>query len=257
MHASLYGKHLSGAERLLDPSVSVEDELSCMLQRALQHPRGRADRINIQVDEIPSAQTVHGQLLNFSGYLVKDWRLGRMLASHLLTEAGVSLQAVSCALEHLSRGAAPDRSSMRGAMLVDAQSGARLEADQARGVRVSRMDLTPEVRLQLLQQLSLLRLDNSHVIEALILASKVISAPGIVAELCWSDDPHYTAGYIASAIGYQRINELKPRGEERGGRAFFVRRNNDDLSPLVDYLQQTPYLINRMGQISPGIPWMR
>ena len=33
--------------------------------------------------------------------------------------------------------------------------------------------------------------------EALVLASKVQSAEGIVGELCWSDDPDDTIGYVA------------------------------------------------------------
>lgn len=227
-----------------------------MLRRALEHPRGRADQISFQVDEIPLKNTVSGGLLNFSGYLVDDWQQGRKLAVQLLTDAGVSPQAVGYAFASLADGAAPDGSSMRGAMLIDAQNGERLEADQSRGVRVSRMDLTTSVRDDLRQQLATLKLDNAHVVEALTLASKVISAPGVIAELCWSDDPEYTAGYVASAAsGYQRISQLKPAGEERGGRAFFVRQQADGLEPLIQYLEKTPYLIDRIGEIKPGVSW--
>lgn len=256
MHASLDGQHLSGAERLVEHFDSVEDELICMLHRALQHPRGSADRISLQVDEIPCEEKLTGNLLDFSGYLVGNWEQGRILACHLLTEAGVSLGAASCSLEYLANGAAPGGSSMRGAMLVDAQSGERLEKDQTRGVRVSRMDVTKVVREQLHRCLAEHGLDNSHVIEALILASKVVSAPEIVAELCWSDDPDYQAGYVASsASGYQRINLLKPLGEERGGRAFFVRPGSADLAGLIQYLEKTPLLIDRIGKIDRGITW--
>lgn len=257
MHASLDGRHLSGAERLVGQTASAEEEMLSMLRRALDHPRGRADRINFQVDEIPLKKTVSGSLLNFSGYLVDDWKQGRKLACQLLTDTGVSLQAVSRALEYLANGAAPDGSSMRGAMLIDTQSGERLEADRARGIRVSRMDLTTTVRTRLQQQLAVLNLDNSHVVEALTLASKVISAPGIIAELCWSDDPEYTAGYVASATaGYQRINHLKPAGEERGGRAFFVEQKTEGLTSLIQYLEQTPFLIERIGEVTQGVSWL-
>ncbi|HEX9778801.1 MAG TPA: 6-carboxyhexanoate--CoA ligase [Geopsychrobacteraceae bacterium] len=251
MHASLDGRHLSGAERLVTQPAAVEEQLLGMLQRALCHPRGRADRISLRVDEIPGAERVAGRLLDLSEAPVASWQQGRRQARQLLTEAGVSRQAADRSLAALANGAAPDGSSMRGAMLVDARSGARLEPDRARGIRVSRMDLTPAARTRLRQLLAAHGLDNPHVIEALILASKVISAPGMVAELCWSDDPDYQAGYVASAAaGYRRITLLKPAGEERGGRAFFVRPGVDKLADLIRYLERTPFLIDRIGTIS-------
>ena len=45
--------------------------------------------------------------------------------------------------------------------------------------------------------------------EALVLASKVQSAEGIVGELCWSDDPDYTVGYVACNGIYHRIPNMK------------------------------------------------
>lgn len=256
MHASLDGQHLSGAERLVEQDVSVEDEMLQMVTRALQHPRGRADQINLRIDEIPRKKTVAGKLLDFSGFLVDNWEKGRLLVGQLLAKAGVTSQAVSRSIEYLSNGAAPDGNSMRGAMLIDARTGERLETDQERGIRVSRMDLTPLARTSLRQQLAELNLDNSHVLEALTLASKVLSTPQVIAELCWSDDPDYTAGYVASeSSGYQRISQLKPAGEVRGGRAFFISQPTDDMTSLIQYLECTPYLIQQIGAIKPSIPW--
>ena len=54
------------------------------------------------------------------------------------------------------------------------------------------------------------------------MASKVASAVGVVAELCWSDDPEYVSFYVASAkYGYKRIPVLKEYGNPIGGRVFF------------------------------------
>jgi len=145
---------------------------------------------------------------------------------------------------------------MRGAMLVDAQSGQRLEPDRARGVRASRMDLTPAAEQELRRGLAALGLDNAHVREALVLAAKVLSAPGIVAELCWSDDPAYTAGYVAApALGYVRFPYLKPFGEERGGRAFFVRREGLDLAALIEHLERSVLLVDSIGALHGATPW--
>jgi 6-carboxyhexanoate--CoA ligase len=145
---------------------------------------------------------------------------------------------------------------MRGAMLVDSQSGERLEPDRARGVRASRMDLTPAAELELRRGLAALGLDNLHVREALVLAAKVLAAPGMVAELCWSDDPDYTAGYVAApALGYVRFPHLKPLGEERGGRAFFVRGENPDLPALIEHLEQAVLLVDTVGALHGASAW--
>lgn len=255
MHASAKGRHLSGAERLLEEPALVEAELVAMLQRALAHPRGRADSISLRVEEVASQRVASGRLLDLSGFMVERWQEGRTLAAQLLADAGVSGQAVTLAMAALTAGAAPDGSSMRGAMLVDACTGSRLEQDRYRGVRVSRMDIRSGLRAELQRQLGVYGLDRPQVVEALILASKVSAAPEVIAELCWSDDPDYTAGYVASAAGYQRISQLKPLGDERGGRAFFLRPVVSDLARLVDYLQKTPYLIDQLGSISEMRPW--
>jgi len=255
MRAERDGQHISGAERLVDLSqldtVAVE-----MLQRALQHPRGPVERISLQVDCLDGIDIQTGGLPDLHNNLVTDWRQGRECAREMLFDCGVTYAAIDKAMQTLAAGAAPDGKSMRGAMLIDAETGKRLEQDQARGVRVSRMDLSRTARQQLKRALAEHQLDNVHVIEALTLAAKVITSPAIVAELCWSDDPDYLAGYVASAKhGYQRISLLKPVGEERGGRAFFVRYGDEYLTTVVDWLEQKPFLIERIGRIFPAQSW--
>lgn len=253
MRAERRGKHVSGAERLVEPEL-VADIAVEMLQRALQHPRGPVEKITIQVENLASRQIETGRLPDLYDNRVDNWRQGRALAEQLLLKAGVTLRAAKTAMQTLAAGAAPGGESMRGAMLVDAVSGRRLESDLARGVRVSRMDLSPVAREHLVKELTQKGLNNAHVIEALILSSKVLAAPGMVAELCWSDDPDYVAGYVAAAGCYQRINFMKPVGEERGGRAFFVRCQ-EPLPELIDWLQRQPFLVERIGRIRAPHHW--
>lgn len=251
MRAERSGYHISGAERLVE-MADLEAAAAELFQRALQHPRGQAEHICLTVEPVPVKQLFSGSLPDLHNNRVATWPQGRELAQQLLEASGVSSQAVTLAMTTLAHGAAPDGNSMRGAMLIDAETGERLEADRARGVRVSRMDLSPAAREQLRRALVAQALDNPHVVEALTLAAKVIAAPGVVAELCWSDDPDYVAGYVASPqLGYQRINRLKAEGEERGGRAFFLRRSEIDMSELLDWLEKTPLLIERIGRIHP------
>lgn len=255
MRAERDSKHISGAERLLSVD-ELEFAAVEMLQRAIQHPRGQAERICIRVDTVISENLQRGRLPDLHNNQVQSWQQGRALAKEMLLSFGIAHCAVERAMGDLSAGAAPDGQSMRGAMLIDADSGERLEKDPARGVRVSRMDLSNKVRSQLHSLLAVQGLDNQHVIEALTLAAKVVSAPALVAELCWSDDPDYLAGYVASKdVGYQRISLMKPAGDERGGRAFFVRCGKERLASLIEWLERKPFLIERVGRINSPRHW--
>ena len=78
---------------------------------------------------------------------------------------------------------------MRGAIILDVNSLERLEPDLKSGVRVTYMDY---------KKIKILKEYKMHFNEALVLATKVANAPGIVGELCISDDPNYTIGYVAT-----------------------------------------------------------
>lgn len=249
MRAERDGRHISGAERLL-PLDDLESASLAMLQRALTHPRGQAQRVSFRIEPINAEKIVRTKLLDLKNNPVATWQQGRRVATQLLSLCGVPTAIAEQAVATLSAGAAGQGNSLRGAMLVDVATGCRLEPDQQRGVRASRMDLSAQARQQLEQQLQAVGLNNPHVIEALTLATKVALAPTVVAELCWSDDPDYQAGYVASKrFGYQRISLLKPGGEERGGRVFFVQENCAEVGDLIDWLQSVPVLIDELGSI--------
>ncbi len=255
MRASRLGEHLSGAERLVR-TEAVESICLELLRRGRGHSRGEADAVRLAIDLVDEAEVVTVSLPDLLTWQVADVDAGRRAALSRLVAAGVPEPVAGKAMRRLAEGAAPGGGVMRGAMLVDVRTGERLEADRARGVRVSRMDLLPETAAELSRRLAVHDLDNRHVREALVLAAKVISAPGVVAELCWSDDPDYTAGYVAAPIfGYQRFPRLKPAGDRRGGRAFFVDRRRGDVAELVRYLERTPVLAIRPGRVSPARPW--
>ena len=151
------------------------------------------------------------------------------MATELLDGSVISKTAVHKAISMLK---SLDR-SMRGAMLVDAITGVRLDTGN-RGVRVSHMDSFDSHALG----------DNEHMREALVLASKVQSAHGIVGELCWSDDPDYTVGYVACNGVYHRLPNMKELGSNIGGRVFFIQSDIDSES-VITYLESTPVLVQR------------
>ena len=254
MRAERNGEHCSGAERIA-PAAALPALAADLVARALAHNSGAPEAVHCHIDRLPSALPCR-PLPDIRTYAVPDWMAGRACAKGLLLRAGVAAPAVDAALQLLADGPAPGGRIMRGAMLIDAFTGRRLEADPARGVRVSRMDLEPQARTGILATLAVAGLGHQRVAEALVLAGKVLQAPGIVAEVCWSDDPDYLAGYVAAPqVGYQRISCLKEAGDRHGGRALFVRPAGLDLHALVDFLERQAILFTAPGTIVPAQPW--
>ena len=230
------GRHISGAERIV-PEGKVEESVAAMLLRARTHQRGAASFMQVKVEEVPEESIQYCPVLPVHQITTRTKAEGRLAAGEELRRAGVSAQAVQAGLK-LLEGLTD---SMRGAMVVDAQSGVRLDQRQERGVRCSNMDATDTALYD--RHMHQQGLGGDHPREALVLASKVAYGPGTVAELCWSDDPYYVTGYVASALyGYRRIPVMKERGSGIGGRVFFVRPGTD-MKELINYLEEQVVMI--------------
>ena len=226
------GHHISGAERIvkLDDVGAIAQSLA---ERALHHSKGTADFINITVDLIPPEKITYIDCLKVEEHKTGSIYESHQLATELLDGPAISKTAVHKAISMLK---SLDR-SMRGAMLVDATTGKRIDVGN-RGVRVSHMDSFDSESLG----------ENEHMREALVLTSKVQSAEGIVGELCWSDDPDYTVGYVACSGVYHRIPNMKILGSNIGGRVFFVRSEIDRES-VIEYLEKAPVLVQRRNNV--------
>ena len=226
------GHHISGAERIvkLEEVGAIAQSLA---DRALYHSKGPADFINITVDVIPSNEITYIDCLQVEEHRANTIAEAHQLAIELLQGTHITEVAIQNAMTFLKEL----DSSMRGAMLVDATTGKRIDIGN-RGVRVSHMDSFDSESLG----------DNEHMREALVLASKVQSAEGIVGELCWSDDPDYTVGYVACNGIYQRIPKMKELGSHIGGRVFFVRSEIDRES-VIEYLEKAPVLVQRRNNV--------
>ena len=226
------GHHISGAERIvkLEEVGAIAQSLA---DRALHHSKGTADFINITVDLIPPEKIRYIDCLKVEEHKTSSISESHQLATELLQGPNISETAVLKAISLLK---SLDK-SMRGAMLVDTITGDRLDIGD-RGVRVSHMDSFDSESLG----------ENEHMREALVLASKVQSAEGIVGELCWSDDPDYTVGYVACNGIYHRIPKMKELGSHIGGRVFFVRSDIDRES-VIEYLEKAPVLVQRRNNV--------
>ncbi|VVB89814.1 6-carboxyhexanoate--CoA ligase [uncultured archaeon] len=242
MRATKDEMHISGAERLVDEK-NIKIAAVSMIERALSHDRGKPDFINISVEEIETPiKEITSLPINLVN--VNSVEEGKKVAKKVLSHIGIPYLCVEKAFTLLENGPS-DGENMRGAIVMD-MKGERLEPDKRRGIRASHMDITPIASLLLADALSKKGLTRhfTHVKEALVLATKVAFTKGSIAELCWSDDPFYTTGYVASGkLGYVRIPHLKKEGDYRGGRVFFV--DNVNITDYIEEIEKTPVLITK------------
>lgn len=246
MRASSGIQHISGAERIV-VSEKTEDTVRSLIARARDR-EPCPEKIVITIESLKTIPMRTRTALDLVTLNAADASAGRLAACRILRSLKISEQAARGAIDHLARGAGPSGGNLRGAMIIDSLTGERLEPDQERGIRASRFDWTDEALEAIIVKLSAIGLTHFRTREALALAAKVAHAPGMLAELCWSDDPDYTAGYVASrSSGYVRFPMLKLPGDPKGGRAFFVDRKMLDMPKLVHYLQVEPMLINESG----------
>lgn len=255
MRASKNKEHISGAERIVTAS-DMHKSVSALINRALSHEIGEPDEINISIESLEQKKIKKIKALNITTISVDDYKKGRQCASKLLELIGVSKRAIKRAMDYMAKGASPDKKNMRGAMIIDYKTGKRVEPDKYRGVRASRMDTAKEAEAKLISTLKKAKINNLYIREAIVLATKVVTAPNTIAEICWSDDPSYQAGYVASKrFGYVRFPYLKEKGSPFGGRAFFVDTRKIDLEKYINFLEQQAVLITMIGRCNPPVNW--
>ena len=236
MRALKGDKHISGAEGIFEGS-EISKISNSYIKRALNHSRGMPDKIVITIEKIKQ-KPEKISLLPVTTLKCSSPDEAKKITIRTLSGLGISKSVINNGLEILK-----SKKTMRGASLMLIESGRRAEPDTERGVRVSRLGIEKSAEKRLAQRLSRIGINTATVKEALILASKVASCPYVIAEVCISDDPDYTTGYIASKeSGYLRIPNIKNYGEINGGRVFFIKEGAD-MSSLVDYLERKPVIL--------------
>ncbi len=231
--------HISGAEGLYRKTEILE-VVQKYIERALNHSRGKADRIIITIEDIKQKfKTITAlPVVTIENTTSKE---GNKIAEQLLQTSGISKTAIDRAFQIIKEN------GMRGAALVAVKKGKRLEPDRQRGIRVSRLGITKPALKELSSKLSKYDINTETVQEALIVASKVSSCEHVIAELCVSDDPDYTTGYVASRdFGYVRIPHIKHKGSKSGGRAFFIKEGID-IGNIIGYLERMPVMISKVS----------
>ena len=224
-------QHISGAERIVSREA-VEAVCSAMARRALTHSKGDPDFINIKIEKVCEKDIQILKALPVTRVDVDSWQQGLDKAFELIDKAVFSCHP----REGGNLGSLKDFRKKLPELLRDIATGERLEPDHERGVRATYMDAlrSSDVDSQ-----------KNHFNEAIVLATKVANAPGMVAELCISDDPEYVTGYVASKeLGYVRIMKMKELGDENGGRIFLFDSRKATAEECIEYLQKKKVLVN-------------
>ncbi|HBG93133.1 MAG: 6-carboxyhexanoate--CoA ligase [Nitrospirae bacterium GWF2_44_13] len=239
MRASKSGIHISGAEGICQKS-EISKACGEYIKRALTHSRGKPDEIVITIEKIKQKpKTI--SLLPVVTLKCNSPAEAKKIITQKSESLGISKKAIDNAFVVLN-----SKKTMRGASLILAKSGKRVEPDRKRGVRVSRMGIKKSTEKNLSEKLSGAKINTTRLMrvkEALMLASKAASWPDVIAEACISDDPDYTTGYIASKeLGYLRIPNIKRGKKMHGGRVFFIRETAD-IAGLISYLERKPAII--------------
>ena len=235
-HTGSIQEHVSGAEKIL-PQQELPQQMEALLSRALHHAKGKADFINLKIEAVAPENLKYIEALPVSTHEAATPAEGRQFMCQIMTELGLTTDKCQKILELFQA-----TYGMRGAMLLDVDTLERLEPDQQRGIRATYMDsIAPKGEAKAICD------GKNHFQEALVLASKVLSAPNIIGELCMSDDPDYITGYIATQDkGYIRITQLKEMGCPDGGRIFLYHGPKSQVNDCIKYLQEQRVLVKNV-----------
>ena len=242
MRAARAGEHISGAERIV-PAGDIPALVAALAERALHHAKGAPDEIHLKAEE--TGEIIYLEALPVSTHVTQTPEEGRAVAARLLAGAGIT--RIDEIMARFS-----ETYGMRGAMLLDADTLERLEPDRARGVRATYMDAAGNGNGQDARCPRGDARKKNHFAEAVVLATKVANAPGIVGEICVSDDPDYVTGYVATKeIGYCRITTIKEKGDPCGGRIFLYRGPRAGVAETIEYLQKQCVLVDNAPTGAP------
>ena len=245
------GTHLSGAEELV-PAQELEHVLASFSKRLLPHafnnPTHPPQQI-VTIDPISKGDIQRKSLLPV-----------QFLESPSCEESAKGLQELlECLLPEgqaesileIFRKEIMETPPRHGALLVTSRGRPFLEAGTT-GIRTTHLGCDPSLRKALEENLDhFLAKPNHRFIDALVLASKVLASESVLLEICVSDDPSYTTGYMASRLfGYVRIPHMKKPGIPKGGRLYVVSPTVH-LPTLLRELRETPVLFD--GQSSERI----
>ncbi|MCL5284458.1 MAG: 6-carboxyhexanoate--CoA ligase [Nitrospirae bacterium] len=244
------GNHLSGAEDLV-PLRDVEQVMASFSKRFLPLLREERDRPLQQIvtiDPVSEKDILRRPLLAVQTLNSDSTEeTGTMLSALLdpLLPAG-KVEPVLAIFQNEIMGTPP-----RNGAVISTSTGTILQHGMTGGIRTTHVGCLPALRKALEKELDrFFRKPNYRFVEALVLASKVISSGSVLLEICASDDPDYTTGYVASPLfGYVRLPHMKKQGLRRGGRLYVISPETR-IPDLLTFLRSTPVLFDRQSPVN-------
>lgn len=233
MRSSENNNHISGAERITE-FKNIHKIVSNMIDRSFNHKRGKPDFVSIKIEKVIEEINIIEPISNISNINNSSVKTTLNTIKQVLKPLKISETLINSLYETITSG-----TSISGAILIDINSGQRLD-NKENGIRVSRVDWQETTRKQFVKQHP--DSDSERRLEAIALASKV-QRSGVVAELCCSDDPHYTTGYIALNNRYIRIPNMKMENCLSGGRVFLIDSQKNHIAETIHFLEKTPVLL--------------
>lgn len=233
MRSSENQQHISGAERMVHYE-GIHNCVASMIDRSFHHKRGKPDFISIKIEKIKEEVKVISPISTIEN--IENYSVNSALCAMRKILKPLNLQAsfIQSLYEIITTG-----TSISGALLIDIHSQERLDAKE-NGVRVSRLDWQEKTKEDFIRWNP--DCNSERKLEAIALASKVQHS-GVIAELCCSDDPHYTTGYVTLKNTYTSIPHMKEENSASGGRIFLVDSEQTNVEEIIQFLEQTPVIV--------------
>lgn len=216
MRASQNEGHISGAETICEAS-DIERMIATYFQKGFQHENGEPDFLNLKIEKVnlPIVQIKALPIIDHS----------QLKLSQLAASSHISQRAIEVAWRYIRND-----TCYRGAIILDAYSGERIDEFGERGCRTTHFCFKQQRED---------KIHNERIKDALAIATIFQSNEGVVGELCVSDDLNYTTGYFANHQGYHRLYDLKLKGSREGGRVLFVNQQFH-IDAFTYFCQQQP-----------------
>ncbi|MCD8899504.1 6-carboxyhexanoate--CoA ligase [Staphylococcus gallinarum] len=213
MRSSQQSKHISGAETICD-EPAIADVLLRFFNKGFDHENGAIDFLNLKIEKVTRPLTTIQSLPIYDN---------NDTITNLASQVHINPEILQKAWSYIE-----DSNNYSGAIILSVHNGQRLDDTGLRGIRVTRFMFETQHNY------------NDRIQDAITIASCINQFPGVIAELCVSDDLTYTTGYFAStSTGYQRIKNIKKKGSRNGGRIIFVD-NTINLEAYRNYLEILP-----------------
>lgn len=260
MRSSVNGRHFSGGEEIL-PEKDLAEGVANLFKRGFESPAPDLRKevsISIRIDGIAPEKIEKSTLLPVRQLNSNDEETTRSFINsllHLLLENGSidhakTIQGVLSAIDSFLK---PGNAAMWGAMILS-PSGETVPVPD-NGVRTTHIGIKEDTKRDLLNSATSNGISGRRFPEALMLASKVIAQHLVQLEICLSDDPNYTTGYIAGkGIGYIRLPHIKRAGSTGGGRIYLLNKSPDEkeLADLINELRERAFLFEKISTIYPS-----